>query len=214
MKAFAAQRNIEGVLPTQPKPPPEREVEELLLGLFGWLRENRCTCTTAKVPARAKREIHAALSARRLSGPAKTVGAGFLVALDTWFHLAAPELRRRAERSATRANTTTPVLSDDDARRRDEAIGLLRSLSSVRLLGLVEQIATTDAKRAAQVGASTEQQEAVRRRWLENAELLQEAAEMLEKKLRAPLGVPFPRTLKECAAPAHRRLERRHPKLA
>jgi hypothetical protein len=114
-----------------------------------------------------------------------------------WFHLAAPELRRRAERSATRANTTTPMLSDDDARRRGEAIGLLRSLSSVRLFGLVEQIATTDTKRAAQVGASTEQQEAVRRRWLENAELLQEAAEMLEKKLRAPLGVPFPRTLKE-----------------
>lgn len=143
-------KSIEGqiswVLPTEPKPPPQREVEDLLMGLFGWLRDQGFT--TARVPARAKREIHAALSARRLTGSAETVGAGFLVALDTWFHLAAPELRRRAERSATRGNSNALVPSEDDAKRRDEAIGLLRSLSLERLSDLVQGIVTVDVERA------------------------------------------------------------------
>jgi hypothetical protein len=165
------------------------------MGLFGWLRDQGFT--TARAPARAKREIHAALSARRLTGSAETVGAGFLVALDTWFHLAAPELRRRAERSAARGNSNAFAPSEDDAKRRDEAIGLLRSLSIERFSELVEEIVTVDVERAGQVGASGQQQEARRRRWLEPLELLQAMSELLERQLRAPLGVPFPRTLKE-----------------
>jgi hypothetical protein len=113
-------------MPTQPKPAPKHEVEELLLGLFGWLRVEGCTVAT--VPIRAKREIYSALRANELQGAAEIIAAGFLVALDTWLHLAAPELRRRGGPTAVR------VASEAEERQRDEALDLLRALSMNRFI--------------------------------------------------------------------------------
>lgn len=176
-------------MPTQPKPPPKHEVEELLLGLFGWLRA--AGCTDAARPIRAKREIHGALRAHKLHGAAQIIGAGFLVALDTWLHLAAPELRHRAGPRADRLS------SEADERRRAEALSLLQALSADRLAELVSEIAVEAANRARIGGASQAEQTALRARWLKDVEILEVTAHTLEMKLRAPLGVPFPRTLKE-----------------
>jgi hypothetical protein len=181
-------------VPTQPKPPPQREVEELLLGLFGWLRANELT--SAAVPARAKREILGALKARALKGPAAAVGAGFLVALDTWLNLSSPELRRRAASSQS-AGVASFLHAEADEEQRGEAIGLLRALAPDRLRALIETIAAADAERLTRHGASAEKRAALRRRWMAAVELLCDSAEVLESKLRAPRGVPFPRTLKE-----------------
>lgn len=176
-------------MPTQPKPPPRHEVEEVLLGLFEWLREARCT--EAALPIRAKREIYGALRTHKLHGAARVIGAGFLVALDTWIHLAAPELRHRGGLSADRLG------SEADERRRTEALSLLHALSADRLAELVNQIAVEATNRARRGGASPAKQTAVRRQWLREAEMLQATAQALETRLRAPLGIPFPRTLKE-----------------
>lgn len=181
-------------MPTPPKPPPQREVEELLLGLFGWLRAHECTAAT--VPARAKREILGALKTRALKGPAGAVGAGFLVALDTWLYLSSPELRRRAA-SSQEPGAASFLHAEADEEQRAEAIGLLRALSPDRLLALIETIAAADAGRLGRHGASPEKRAAVRRGWMATVELLCDSAEALESKLRAPRGVPFPRTLKE-----------------
>lgn len=176
-------------MPTQPKPPPRHEVEEVLLGLFGWLRATGCT--EAARPIRAKREIYGALRSHKLHGAAQVIGVGFLVALDTWIHLAAPELRHRGGPSADRLGSET------DERRRAEVLSFLQALSLDRLTELVSEIAVEAANRARLGGASQAEQTALRSRWLRDAEMLEATAHALEMRLRAPLGVPFPRTLKE-----------------
>ncbi|HEY2409976.1 MAG TPA: hypothetical protein VGI10_28430 [Polyangiaceae bacterium] len=143
------------------------------------------------MPIRAKREIYSALRANELQGAAEIIAAGFLVALDTWLHLAAPELRRRGGPTAVR------IASEAEERQRDEALALLRGLSMKRLIELVDDIATSAVGRAALAGASAERQTALRKQWRQDAEAFRVSAEALEQRLRAPLGVPFPRTLKE-----------------
>jgi hypothetical protein len=64
-------------------------------------------------------------------------------------------------------------------------------------IGLIEDIAAGAADRAALAGVSAEGLTALRKQWKQEAEGFRAAAEALEQRLRAPLGVPFPRTLKE-----------------
>lgn len=182
-------------MPTTAKPPPEHDVAQLVLGLFRWLRDNGHT--TATVPGRARRGIATALAEGTLDGLSKTMATAFLVALDTWIHTATPLMQEKHHRSAKKelAATLTNWLRDDES--RSEAIRILQAFPLSRFSARIEQIAESSAARAARAGASIEDQQRTRETWRHDARVFAELFDDLGQRLRAPRGVPFPRTLKE-----------------
>lgn len=182
-------------MPTAAKPPPEHDVAQLVLGLFIWLRDQGHT--TATVPGRARRGIATALAQGALNGLAKTMATAFLVALDTWIYTATPLMQEKHQRGAKKelAITLTNWLREDES--RSDAIRILQAFPLARFSALIEQIAESSAERAARAGASIEDQQRTRETWLHDSEVFAELFDDLGRRLRAPRGVPFPRTLKE-----------------
>jgi hypothetical protein len=125
------------------------------------------------------------------------MATAFLVALDTWIHTATPLMKEKHQRSTKKelASTITNWLHDDES--RSEAIRILQAFPLSRFSALIEQIAESSADRAARAGASIEDQQRIRETWREDARGVAELFEDLGQRLRAPRGVPFPRTLKE-----------------
>jgi hypothetical protein len=182
-------------MPTAAKPPPEPDVAQLVLGLFTRLRDKGHT--TATVPGLARSGVATALARGTLDGLAKTMATAFRVALDTWIYRATPLMQEKHQRSAKKelASTLTNWLRDDES--RSEAIRILQAFPLSRFSALIEQIADSSADRAARAGASIEDQQRTREPWIHDSSLFAELFGDLGRRLRAPRGVPFPRTLKE-----------------
>ncbi|HEU5072857.1 MAG TPA: hypothetical protein VFU02_01760 [Polyangiaceae bacterium] len=80
---------------------------------------------------------------------------------------------------------------------RAKAIPLLQRFRAKEFTGLIEQIAEIAAKRAALEGATQPSQDGIRARWVDDARLLEALVHQLEVRLRAPLGIVFPQTLRD-----------------
>ena len=182
-------------MPTAPKPAPAAAARQLTLGLFRWLRKH-CH-TRAPTAVAAKPALKAALLANELTDPAKTIATAFLQALDTLLHLTLPELHDKDRRRRAPKTVAAIAHLTEDAELRAKALPLLQRFHAEEFTSLIEQIAEVAAKRAALEGATPAGQDRVRTRWVDDARLLEALVHGLEERLRAPLGIVFPQTLRD-----------------